>query len=264
MKHLEDDLQSQKLRLEVEKLNADIDKLSSPWYESTDFWKTVLPPFLTTAAVLISLYFTVGKSFIDDEKRKLELQKEQLKLEVMQFEGVKVDVQKQIAVFDSDKQLLQKQIVTLTDTKSKLNKSVALLKNNDKILLKDNKYLRDTYYDDTVFYKNEIRKNYNLEKKYLQKLSENEQEAYVNRVQIARLVIENKFLKSKYTLSSIDSIELKSAKSSASIGINRDRANKYYKLLKDLERKNDENMSLPKSEKELMRRMELYSLGKDD
>ena len=125
-----EDLQERKLQLEIDKLNSDIGKNNVSWYINSDFWKSVVPPFITTIAVLASLYFTVGKSVMDDEKRKLELQKEQLKLEVMQFEGVKQEIQKDITSFKIDKDALLTRIKILQNQKATLGVSVEGLKKN--------------------------------------------------------------------------------------------------------------------------------------
>lgn len=173
----QEELQAQKLQLEIDKLNTDIEKGNAPFYKTSDFWKSIIPTLITTGAVFATLYFTVGRSFIDDEKRKLELQKEQLKLEVLQFEGVKLDIQKQIASSTIDKnslfskiKLLQSQknklggnIASLTKDVNDLNADIKSLNWESSALKSENREVRAEYSKDTSFYKTQLDKKYSQE-----------------------------------------------------------------------------------------------------
>ena len=87
-----EELENQKLQLEVKKLQA-------KWYSNIEFWKVLIP----TVAVIASLYFTFGKGLVDAEKSKLEIQKEQLRLDISRFEITKDELSKAIAAKDTTK-----------------------------------------------------------------------------------------------------------------------------------------------------------------
>lgn len=256
-----EDLQEQKLQLEINKLNADLDKLNNSWYKSADFWKSIVPPFLTTAAVLASLYFTIGRSVLDDEKRKLELQKEQLKLEIMQFEGVKIDIQKQISLSKYDEQTLIDKIAILSNQKKALDRKNYIIKKQSQYLLDKNKSLVASYSDDTAFYHKELNDTYEYAKRI-----RIEQDRVMDRdVRLASLLAENKFLKNKVQLTESDRLELSAERSGAAADELFNQARQSDKRAKEVLRNNDfKGKRKYKTAKQLQRWLELYFLGKQE
>tara|TARA_B100000929_G_C15421651_1_gene391567 strand:- start:19 stop:789 length:771 start_codon:yes stop_codon:yes gene_type:complete len=198
------DYQQEKLRLEIEKLNQ-------PWYKNFEFWKVLIP----TIAVLASLYFTFGKGIIDSQKEKLEVQKEQLKLEITQFELRKGEIKRDV---DSiEKELIHKEYQLkemnedldsvsskVTDYQQRLNSSRSRIEKISKESQEDKSYylsrIKDEYQKQQSVVQNE--------RNYLQKISELEKN-------LKGIKAQNKFLRERVSLSKMDSLNLEQEKSSA-------------------------------------------------
>lgn len=266
------DLQEQKLLLEIDKLTTEINKNSVVWYRNSDFWKSVLPPIVTTSAVLASLYFTVGKSVIDDEKRKLELQKEQLKLEVMQFANEKKDIQKDIAASTIDRTKLNNQINDLRLQKTSLGKNLVTLQKQTGSLRNENSKLnasikqeRSNFQKDKSLYLRELEQTYKLEKAHLTELSNLNNEIYKRDVTIAALEAHYKYLNSKIKLTPSQQLEIEIEKDKARAAVHNKRSNDIKERRKELEeqyQKNNKRTEEMTSE-ELSHWYELYHLGKN-
>jgi regulator of replication initiation timing len=250
-----EELQAQKLQLEVDKLSADNERSNKLFLKTADFWKAIIPILITTCGLLVTLYFTVGRSFIDDEKRKLELQKEQLKLEVMRFENDKIDIQKQIKISTIDKNSLNTQIISLSSQRQKLSYNIVALQQKFKSLTRENKNLRFSYTDDTAFYHRELKKAYLYEKQYLQKLAD---ELVDKNARIASLTVGYNYLSKKIKLDEAESQMLAANRLEASTKVYEQKAIESH--IKAITPKNKNNKI--KTSKDFQRWLDLYFLGK--
>lgn len=217
--------------LEIQKLKLEIKKLNLPFWKNLEFWKVAFP----TIALIASLYFTFGKGLIDSEKAKLEIQKEQLKLDITRFEMKKDELSKTIVVKDSLKNRLQIQIEnyekykkSLLDKIEILNKSLGNSRNEINNL--NNKNLRDK-----KFYENKLFTEYQNEKQRLVELDKLEEENYNKNLKIAEINAEVQYLNSKIKLTEEERLNLSILKNDASIQQFNKHRNSYEERIKKLD-----------------------------
>lgn len=238
-----EELQTQKLQLEIDKLNNDIQKSNASFLRTSDFWKSIIPTMITTCGLLATLYFTVGKSFMDDEKRKLELQKEELKLDISRFDNVKFAIQKDIASSTVDKNLLLSKIKNLQNQKRLIGGNVNLLRSN---VSKLNETINDLnletyaikseyegvkldYSKDTAYYRSVIDRKFMSDDTFKKQLAILKQKNEVFADSILDLIVANDYLKKKRKLNEINLIDLNEAVLKAKIERSKKLFNKYMK-----------------------------------
>ncbi|QNS42563.1 hypothetical protein H0S70_06275 [Chryseobacterium manosquense] len=217
--------------LEIQKLKLEIKKLNLPFWKNLEFWKVAFP----TIAVIASLYFTFGKGLIDSEKAKLEIQKEQLKLDITRFEMKKDELSKTIVVKDSVKNRLQIQIENYEKYKKSLLDKIEILNNSlgnsrNEINNLNNKNLRDK-----KFYENKLFTEYQNEKQRLVELDKLEEENYNKNLKIAEINAEVKYLNSKIKLTEEEKLNLSILKNEASVQQYNKHMNSYKERIKKLD-----------------------------
>lgn len=239
-------------KLELEKLKLEINKLRLPWYKNLIFWKTAIP----TLAILASLYFTFGRGIVDAQKEKLGIQKEQLKLEILQFEKQKKNVQKDISEAELELESKEFELYKMNSTLDSLSdriefykKEIYSYKNQIERLAKDRKLDRE-------FYTNELLNQYKLEnrrakekRKHLSKISSLER-------QILGLKAENKFYSERVQLSKSDSNRLNMAKLNAESSYSNTESKKLKENMKNL-------VARFKSEKERINKLNDEQLARE-
>lgn len=251
-----------KEKLEAEKLNLEIKKLKQPWYRNIELWKIIIP----TVAIVVSLYFTFGKGLLDSEKQKLEIQKEQLKLEILQFEKKRSDIIDSIALKDVERQQLINLINNYKNTKDSLTLSIRNLHSQTSVLKKENENIKSVYSKDKEFYKKEIKKRFKEGQTNLKELGRVKGVLEDNVVKEAGLNALIEYYKGKVNLTQIEKSELEIKRLSAES----DELDKNIKRLEESRKKTLQN--LEKSHKEidtvstdeLMRRLDLEMIERDD
>ena len=198
------DYQQEKLRLEIEKLNQ-------PWYKNFEFWKVVIP----TIAVLASLYFTFGKGIIDSQKEKLEVQKEQLKLEITQFELRRGEIKKDVDSIEKELIHREYQLKELNENLDSVSSKVSdyqqrLNSSKNKI----EKISKESQ-EDKSFYLSRIKKEYQKQQNAIKK-----EQDYILRISNLEKDLKgtkaaNVFLKERVDLSQMDSLNLEQEKRTA-------------------------------------------------
>jgi len=216
--------------LELEKLKLEIKRLNHPWWKNLEFWKVAFP----TIAVIASLYFTFGKGIIDFEKVKLEIQKEQLKLDITRFEMKKDELSKIILSKDSIKNNLQKQIQVYESYKKTLLNKIQILNKGLKLSQKEIKNLNAKNLNDQKFYENKLSYEYNNEKDRLNELNIIQQEINNKNIEISENEAELKFLNSKIQLTKEEKLNLSLLKNDASIRTRQQNINQYSNQIKKL------------------------------
>src|SRR5688572_5240612 len=146
--------------LNKEKISLEIEKLKSPWYKNLELWKTIIP----TVAILLSLYFAFGKGTLDSQKERLELQKEQLKLEILTFENQKNEISKSITTSKEELSETNEKIVEQLLVSDSLKKIIVRLKNQIESQKKEQTQVTGRLNRDKAFYIKELEKQYRLEK----------------------------------------------------------------------------------------------------
>lgn len=217
-------------QLEKTKLELEIKKLKAPWYSNIEFWKVIIP----TIAILVTLYFTVGQGLLDSEKRKLELQKEQLKLEILQFEGTKSDIQKDILNISTQRKDLENKVSLLTFKKDSLDKVIQSLIKQTKGLLSENKTIKNNSIRDKNFYQAEIKKQYELDKSRLKELANLKGSNNRQRTKIAELSAQLDFLNKRVKLSEIEKNDFEIVRSTAAAKELEKQSNEYEQQIIEL------------------------------
>jgi chromosome segregation ATPase len=194
--------------LEKEKLNLEIELLKKPWFKNIEFWKVIIPTF----AILVSLYFTFGRGILDSEKSKLEAQKEQLKLEIAQFEIKKQGISKEILSKDSVRVKLQSQINDYSSQKLLLLSDLKVLNSKLNQSTNERNYIESERNKDKTFFYLELKKQYDAKKEKLEEL--NRLKATIDNLSISNdtLQVELSFLQKKIKLSHSEIFELVSLK----------------------------------------------------
>ncbi len=247
-----------KEELEKKKLELEINKLNSPWHKNIEFWKVVIPTF----AILMSLYFTFGRGLIDSEKTKLEIQKEQLKLDISRFEIKSADLTTIITSKDSVKKQLEAQIISYNLQKKNLLNIITLLKNKFDKKAIEFQNLNNEKYNDRKFYETELLNAYNKEKSRLQELGNLKSQLNQKDLRIASMNAEIDFLKPMVKLNEIEKNELSIKKLTSSSNQLLKQINSYKKSIDNLKDEYDKekqrisNMST----EELKREFELNML----
>ena len=221
--------------LEKKKLELEIKKLNSPWFKNIEFWKVIIP----TLAVLISLYFTFGRGLIDAEKTKLEIQKEQLKLDISRFEIKSADLTTTINSKDSAKKLLEEQLLEYTLQKRDLINRIASLNNKLGKKGQEIENIDKERSKDKKFYQDELLKEYNQEKSRLQELGSIKSQLNQRDVTIASLNAEIEFLRPMVKLTEIEKNELEIKKLSASSNQLEKQSNSYKTSIERIKEKYD-------------------------
>jgi chromosome segregation ATPase len=247
-----------KEELENKKLTLEIKKMITPWYKNIEFWKVVIP----TLAVLFSLYFTFGRGLIDFERSKLEIQKEQLRLDITRFEMKSDALKISIEAKDSLRNVLENQIRLLSIQKNNLNDSTKLFISRLNDL---NSKLSQTNRDrakDVKFYQNQLSKEYELEKIRLNELKELKSQLNQKIAQNEIAIAEIEFLKKRIKLSDSEKFDLEMLKLTTSIEQRQKQINAYENSLKELKNNFDrEKERINKlSDEELAKELELILL----
>lgn len=237
--------------LEKRKIQLEISKLKTPWYKNLEFWKVFIP----TIAILASLYFTVGQGVIDFEKRKLELQKEQLKLEILQFSITKKEIDESIKSSSKNETELINRISDLNEKKDSLTKIVQSLFKDQSLLKAQNRSLTDAHAKDKSFYQEELRKQYNNEKNYLDTLSKEAGENFQLKLTIASLAAEVEFLKKRIKLTDIERMKLSTIKNEA-------KDKEFEKKLSDYKHQTEKLNKTFEEDKKRINSMNSYELQK--
>ena len=118
------DDKEKEINLTEKKLEIEIAKLNLPWYKKFEFWKILIP----TIAVIFSLFFTFGRGIMDSQKERLAIQKEQLKLEILQFEIKKGTVVKDIDILQTELNIKESLLDSLNNSIDSLNNSILSFK----------------------------------------------------------------------------------------------------------------------------------------
>lgn len=221
MERRTDDLQYKKLQLEII-------KLSTPWYRNIEFWKVVIP----TLAVLLSLYFAFGKGIIDHEKTRLEIQKEQLKLEVLQFQIQKIDIQKGVDSIYREKGRLTEQLSRIQFSKDSILSKYNQVAQHLSSLNKENKYLHLDQQAQKDFYISRIKGEYSLREEYLIQLNASEKLVKVLEVDNAKLTAQNNFFNKRIELSNKDVEEINMLTKESVDSVQKRLINRTDKLIK--------------------------------
>lgn len=224
--------------LELEKLKLEIKRLNYPWWKNLEFWKVAFP----TVAVIASLYFTFGKGIIDSEKVKLEIQKEQLKLDITRFEMKKDELSKTIVSKDSIKNNLQKQIHIYESYKKTLLNRIQVLNKGLNLSQKEIKNLNTKNLNDQKFYESKLSYEYNNEKNRLSELNNLEQKINTKNIEISEKDAELKFLNSKIELTKEEKLDLSLIKNDASIKATQQNINQYNNQIKKLKEDYDREL----------------------
>jgi hypothetical protein len=153
-----------KEELEKNKLELEIRKLRIRWYMNLEFWKVSIP----TLAILISLYFTFGKGILDSEKTKLEIQKEQLRLDITRFEMKSTELSATITLKDNVRKKLENQIYSLEKQKSDLMDKVSILSKRLGVSGLELERLNIERENDKAYYQSKLLSKYNEEREQLQ------------------------------------------------------------------------------------------------
>jgi len=246
-------------KLEEQKLRLEIAEIEKPWYKNLDFWKTVIP----TVAIIASLYFTVGQGVIDFEKRKLELQKEQLKLEVLQFEGTKKDVQKEISALSKEKESVLLRLRQLIVERNRVSQKTLDLTRNLQLLKEESDKTKLLFAGDKAFYLERLKKEYELEKSYLSQIEAMESDILEKEITIAIAQKELEFLRPRSPLSSVERLRLEASKNEVSanvLGKNAKKAQKRAEELHELSKKYQTKKDKINA-REVQLELELYGEG---
>jgi chromosome segregation ATPase len=244
-----------KEELEKRKLQLEVKKLEVPWYNNIEFWKVLIP----TIAVLLSLYFTFGRGLMDSEKSKLEIQKEQLKLDISRFEMKRDQLEVTILSKDSLKDALEHEIESYNRQKQQLKKKVDSLSTKLQASLLEITNVSNAHNKDRQFYQNELLKEYSKEKTTNKKVSELYSKIDDKDEKIATCEEEIKYLRSKIVLTPREETDLDLLKLNKSIKINeahRGRLEDNMKRIND-EYKREKEKLKNMSDEELVREFEL-------
>jgi hypothetical protein len=190
--------------LNKEKISLEIEKLRSPWYKNLELWKIVIP----TVAILLSLYFTFGKGMLDSQKERLELQKEQLKLEILTFENQKNEILKSITNSKDELSETNDKIVEHRLISDSLKKVVKTLRNEIELQKREQSQITGRLKRDKAFYIKELEKQYGLEKSYTTGLSILKDSLMKQQDATDLKKTELEFYKTKYKLTDTDQKEL--------------------------------------------------------
>lgn len=247
---------------EQEKLKLEIENLRKPWYKNFEFWKVVIP----TIAILVSLYFTFGKGIIDSQKEKLEVQKAQLKLEITQFEIRRGQIKEDV---DSiEKQLIRKEyeLKTLNNSLDSISNKVAFYKkelssSKDQINRISKKSQKDKSY-----FLSQVKEEYNQKKEVLNKEQEYLMTISDLRSDLRGSQAENDFLKGRFNLSKMDSLDLEQKKLETQAEYMSLDINKLEKKREDLKRNYEINKKRidTMTAEELQRYFELRAAKSDN
>jgi tetrahydromethanopterin S-methyltransferase subunit G len=223
-----EDLEKEKLRIEIEKLNY-------PWFKKLELWKIIIP----TIAILLSLYFTFGRGIVDAQKERLATQKENLKLEILQFKIEKGEVQQDISVFEKELIIKELELKNLNRQIDSINRQVKLTKSELSKSKKELSLLAKERGRDRQFYLDKLKEQYRIEKNKIKK--ENRLLGKISELEKnnLRLSTEVTFLRKRTTLSSVDSIDLSIKKSTVIVDYFSAENEKSHKRLKQLEEEFD-------------------------
>lgn len=219
--------------LEKQKLQLEILRLKLPWYKSIEFWKIIIP----TMAVILSLYFTFGQGILDTRKEKLELQKEQLKLEIIQFQQTKAELKNSILFSSKELDSIKTVIVNYKEREKQLSNKIKRYEANIIEYKNDINRISLTLAKDKKYYQNELLNQFKLEKKHLSEIS-NLKNTYISMYDtLAALKIENKYLKQKAKFEENDLFQLEILKHDAMIKKNMERLEIIKKNEEEIEKK---------------------------
>ena len=250
-----------KEEFELKKLELEVKKLELPWYRNIEFWKVLIP----TIAVLLSLYFTFGKGLIDSEKSKLEIQKEQLKLDISRFEERRDKLADTIKLQSSAKETLSTEIQKYERQKQELTNRINDLNKRLGISYNQITQITDARNNDRAFYQNKLKEQFLIEKSKLEELDSLTSILNNSEVKIAKLTTEINFLNGKAKLSEDEKLDLNILKLKAADKAVTRNMNKYDDKIKRLQQEYEiKKKKIDKmSTEELLREFEINSLKID-
>lgn len=250
-----------KEEFELKKLKLEVKKLELPWYRNIEFWKVLIP----TIAVLLSLYFTFGKGLIDSEKSKLEIQKEQLKLDISRFEERRDKLADTIKLQSSAKETLATEIQKYERQKQELTNRINDLNKRLGISYNQITQITDARNNDRAFYQNKLKEQFLIEKSKLEELDSLTSILNNSEVKIAKLTTEINFLNGKAKLSEDEKLDLNILKLKAADKAVTRNMNKYDDKIKRLQQEYEiKKKKIDKmSTEELLREFEINSLKID-
>lgn len=247
-----------KEELEQKKLELEISALNKPWYKNLEFWKVFIPTF----AILTSLYFTFGKGALDNQKDKLEIKREQLRLEILTFELEKTEIVKSIDVSKKELKSTNDDIVNQILISDSLNRELQKVRNEVAEQTKRFKDQSGQLSRDKDFYKKELSKQFNLEKSYLSKLSKLTDSLRNVQYALELRLVELDFYKDLYEIDSIQKSELSYIILEKRSKLTVEWINKYDGSIENLDRieRNIRNRLDTMTSEELSQELELYFL----
>ncbi len=138
----------------------------------------------------------------------IELQKEQLKLEILQFTVQKKTIEDTIKQIIADKASFQQQVDSLLNRKDSLTSQTKRLSNELTKQLAVNNSLKGLYEEDKSFYEGQLNSMYDLEKKYLNDLDAEKSKRRQQETAAASAEARYQFLLARAKLTDIEKIDL--------------------------------------------------------
>lgn len=255
-------MDTDKQELEKEKLQLEIAKLKTHWFKNIELWKVAIP----TLAIIVSLYFTFGKGALDAQKDKLEIQKEQLKLEILTFENQKKELTNSISLSKDELNQTNENVIELRLMSDSLKRQVGFYKKKIDNQAKTYNAISGRLTRDKEFYLNELTRQYDVEKSYLKRISQVDAGLQKSNDTNELINLELTYYRNKVKLTESELRELLMLKSNKEIELADKRIDSYNQEMRRLEAefKNNKGKYNNMSAEDLERFLELRYRQRDD